>query len=73
MKDLKSYHASCLQYDRYIYASGDYYKKKYAKKVERYDILLDVWEEMPNLNFGRCHHASYSVGDSVYVFCGEFF
>lgn len=40
-------------------------------KCEQYNIDLDLWYDMPNLNVGRHYHASCTFSDRfVYVFCG---
>jgi hypothetical protein len=42
------------------------------KRVERYDISRDKWEELPTLNHGRALHSSCSFNDRfAFVFCGE--
>ena len=42
-----------------------------VNKVQRIDIELNIVEDLPDLNLARQKHASCSLGDAVYVFCGQ--
>ena len=63
-------HAVCSYAERFIFASGSGYDFKQASTVECYDSQTDKWTRIPNLRIARYHHASCSVGDSIYVICG---
>lgn len=67
----RSHHSSCLHEGNYIYVTGDKLDKYCSRSAERYDIANDSWLALPNLNFGRSSHASCSLGQFVYVFCGQ--
>ena len=41
-----------------------------CKKAERYSILEDKWTELAEMHLNRSQHASCSLGNSAYVFCG---
>ena len=39
--------------------------------VERYDLTLNSWVQLPNMNEPRVNHASCAMDDTLYVFCGQ--
>ena len=49
---------------------SDGFSAKALELVERYNIVTDSWETLPSLKRARQAHASVSLGDTVYVFCG---
>ena len=58
--------------DRFVFVSGGLSNQSFEtlNVVERYDTVENRWETMPGLNVARFRHASCSMGDAVYVFCG---
>ena len=41
------------------------------KRVSRYDIVKNRWEEMPELNKARFRASACSLGDNIYVVGGQ--
>ena len=73
MKESRKCFAICAPVgERHVFASGGLGNHTFETlaAVERYDTSSDQWETMPSLNVPRFRHASCSVGDAVYVFCG---
>jgi len=59
---------------RYIFISGcPNLGNGYEKNVQRYDTLTDRWKILPELNIGRVHHSSCTLGNTLYVLGGEAF
>lgn len=42
-----------------------------VKYVERFNLKSEVWEDFPALIVRRYSHASCTVKESLYVFCGR--
>ena len=41
------------------------------KSVEQYNIDMDIWFDLPSLNYGRHYHSSCTLGNQfIYVFAG---
>ena len=40
-------------------------------KAEKYSVSENKWTELPDLNEGRFYHASCTLKDDVYIFCGK--
>ena len=76
MKDKLKYarqgHSVCPLGERFLFVTGSRIDHEEAgKKCEMYNINMDLWWEVPELNVGRHYHSSCSFGDRfVYVFCG---
>ena len=41
-----------------------------SRHVNYYDVKTDSWSSLPWMNYARWFHASCSLGDFVFVFCG---
>ena len=65
-------HSTCAVGTKFILCTGSRKDTDEAhKKVEQYNIGMDIWFDAPDLNEGRHYHASCSFKDRfVYVFCG---
>ena len=73
MKFKREEHSLCT-IDKYLLVTGSFNTDldQAYKRVERYDISRDKWEELPTLNYGRALHSSCSFNDRfAFVFCGE--
>ena len=66
----RNYHAMSQLGNRYIYVSGSA-EPKYSKTVEVFDIVTQRWKEVAHMHTARSYHASCSIADTVYVFCGR--
>ena len=64
------HHAVCTFKQRFMVVSGTRSPINQTARVEIYDSLNDSWKELPSLNTGRYRHASCSIVNSIYVFCG---
>ena len=63
-----------LYLDRYLIVSGSFSieLEQAYRRVERYDIARDKWEDLPMMNVGRALHSSVAFNDRfAFVFCGE--
>jgi hypothetical protein len=58
--------------DKFLVVTGSRIDKNNANKsVEQYNIDMDIWFDLPDMNFGRYYHSSCSLADKfVYVFAG---
>lgn len=65
-------HSLCCLKDKFLICTGSRVEHEEAyKKCEMYNISLDLWFDIPELNEGRHYHASCTFNDRyVYVFCG---
>ena len=54
--------------DKYIIMSGG--MEASDGEVSRFTIDANAWETLPSLHVPRFYHASCSLGDDIYVFCG---
>lgn len=73
LKYKREEHSLCT-IDKYLLVTGSFNidLDEAYKRVERYDIHKDKWEDLPRLNQGRALHSSCSFNDRhAYVFCGE--
>ena len=73
MKYKREEHSVCT-IDKYLLVTGSFNidLEQAYKRVERYDITRDKWEELPTLNHGRAMHSSCSFNERyAFVFCGE--
>ena len=55
--------------DQFIFLTGGH--KKFIAKAKRYDLKRDKWEQLPELNVGRCNHSSCTIGNALYVIGGR--
>lgn len=69
----KCFAACSLAGDRHVFVSGGLSNQSFEilASVERYDTVSGSWEPMPSLNVSRFRHASCSMVDTVYIFCGQ--
>ena len=65
-------HAACSLGDKFIVVTGSRKEEENAHmKCEQYNVDLDLWFDLPNLNESRHYHSSCSFRDRfVYLFCG---
>lgn len=65
-------HSVCCLNDKFLIVTGSRCEDDRAyERCEQYNIDLDLWFEIPNLNVGRHYHSSCTFQDRfVYVFCG---
>ena len=66
-------HAACavdMITDKYIVVTGSI-KNDSHKKAEQYNVTMNTWTELPDLNTGRMDHGMCAIGSTVYVFCGK--
>ena len=65
-------HSVCPLGDKFIICTGSRKEIDSAQsKCEQYNINLDLWFDIADLNEGRHYHASCSFRERyVYVFCG---
>ena len=61
----------CNLLDQFIFRTGGVSSRTILRTVERYDILRNVWEEMPQMKVGRYNHGSCTLGSAVYALCGQ--
>jgi hypothetical protein len=46
-------------------------KNNASRSVEQYNIDMDIWFDLPDMNFGRYYHSSCSLANRfIYVFAG---
>jgi hypothetical protein len=72
MKYPRHGHSACSLSDKFIVVTGSRKENDQAHvKAECYNIDIDLWFDLPQLNEGRHYHASCSFLEKfVYVFCG---
>jgi len=72
MKFPRAGHSVCAIGTRFIFVSGSRSKHTEAsKRCEMFNINMDAWWKVGDLNVPRHYHSSCSIGDDfVYVFCG---
>lgn len=72
MKYARHGHSACSLGDKFIVVTGSRKETDAAHvKAECYNVDIDIWFDLPQLNEGRHYHASCSFLDRfVYVFCG---
>ena len=72
MKYARHGHSLCCLNDKFLIVTGSRCEDDEAfKRCEQYNIDLDLWFEIPNLNVGRHYHSSCTYNDRfVFVFCG---
>ena len=72
MKYPRAGHSVCAIGTRWLFVSGSRVKEKDAeKKCEMFNMNMNKWYDVADLNVGRHYHSSCSMGDNVvYVFCG---
>ena len=65
-------HSVCCLNDKFLIVTGSRCEDDRAyERCEQYNIDLDLWFEIPNLNVGRHYHSSCTFQDRfVFVFCG---
>lgn len=71
---IPSYVGNIVKKGNHIYLIGGHSWKDENEIIlntcERYNILTDTWEMLPNLNHGRCSGMSFVFGDKVVVMGG---
>jgi hypothetical protein len=72
MKYARHGHSACSLSDKFIIVTGSRKEHENAHlRAECYNVDIDIWFDIPQLNEGRHYHASCSFLDRfVYVFCG---
>ena len=72
MKYSRHGHSVCCLNDKFLIVSGSRCEDDDSfKRCEQYNIDLDLWFEIPNLNVGRHYHSSCTYNERfVFVFCG---
>ena len=72
MKYPRHGHSACSVGDKFIVVTGSRKENEQAQvKAECYNVDIDLWFDLPQMNEGRHYHASCSFLDRfVYVFCG---
>ena len=72
MKHARHGHSACSLGEKFIVVTGSRKENDSAHmKCEQYNVDIDIWFDLPDLNEGRHYHASCSFRDRfVYVFCG---
>ena len=75
MPEPRSDHGAVAVGDRHIYVTGgmlryDDIVDDIVDSMLRYDVAMDVWEEVASLPTPRCGLAAVALGDSVLVFGG---
>lgn len=72
MKYARHGHSVCCLNDKFLIVTGSRCEEDEAfKRCEQYNIDLDLWFEVPNLNVGRHYHSSCTFAERfVFVFCG---
>jgi hypothetical protein len=65
-------HSACSLGEKFIVVTGSRKETDQAQiRCECYNVDIDIWFDIPNLNEGRHYHASCSFLDRfIYVFCG---
>ena len=65
-------HSVCCLNDKFLIVTGSRCEDDRAyERCEQYNIDLDLWFEIPNLNVGRHYHSSCTFQERfVFVFCG---
>ena len=70
MKYPRAGHSVCAIGTRFLFVSGSL-NSDAAQRCEMFNINMDSWWTVGDLNVPRHYHSSCSVGDGiVYVFCG---
>ena len=72
MKYARHGHSVCHLRDKFLVVTGSRCNEEEAyRRCEQYNIDLDVWFKIPDLNVGRYYHSSCPFNDQyVFVFCG---
>lgn len=72
MKYARHGHSVCCLNDKFLIVTGSRCEEDDAfKRCEQYNIDLDLWFEIPNLNVGRHYHSSCTYNERfVFIFCG---
>ena len=72
MKYARHGHSACSLGEKFIVVTGSRKEEENAHmKCEQYNVDIDIWFDLPNLNEGRHYHSSCSFRDRfVYLFCG---
>ena len=64
----------CSLQERYIFVIGGLdFEDEDTDTVERFDIIKGVWETMASLTKPKFNHKSCTLGNSIYVFGGEYY
>ena len=58
--------------DEFVFVSGgqDPAYENVLASVQKYDVANDKWTQAPDLSRPRVGHASCTLNDKLYVFCG---
>ena len=72
MKYARHGHSVCCLSDKFLIVTGSRCEEDEAfRRSEQYNIDLDLWFEIPNMNVGRHYHSSCTYNERfVFVFCG---
>lgn len=72
MKYPRHGHSACSLGEKFIVVTGSRKEHEQAHiRSECYNVDIDIWFDIPNINEGRHYHASCSFLDRfVYIFCG---
>ena len=57
--------------NRYVVATGGLESGIPVEKTHRFELTTQTWQQLPDMNVARSHHASCSLDGNVYVFCGQ--
>ena len=57
--------------NRYVVATGGLESGIPVEKTHRFEMSTQTWQQLPDMNVARSHHASCSLDGNVYVFCGQ--
>ena len=72
MKYPRQGHSICSLGTKFLVVTGSRMDhEESGKRCEMYNINMDLWWEIPDLNIARHYHSSCSFAEKmVYVFCG---
>lgn len=60
----------CAVDARFIYLTGGKQDGQIQALCLRYDILTNLWQEIPDMKQARCLHSSCELAGYIFVFCG---
>ena len=61
----------CSYENRFAFVLGGQLRGNHIDKVVRFDLMTDVWEELPSLNKSRFINSTCTLNDKMYIYGGS--
>ena len=58
----------CSYESRFAFVLGGQLRGQHTKKVVRFDLMTDIWEQMPSLNKSRFINSTCTLNDKMYIY-----